>query len=319
MSTSEAPSTFIFVTGHLFGLRALEGIVSSSAFLEERIQCLGLYCLPEVRQGGTVGYTDPRELATSLAIPINVATDGSLLSHVSEMQQLRPRYIVVIGWSRLIHSIVLDIPATTFGDIRVRNTPSYGCLGMHPSPLPVGRGQAPLPWTIMRGLTETALSTFFLEDAADTGSIVRQQSLQIHRRETATSLFLRMANRHFSAGAELAGDMALRSVRGQPQDDALSSVWPRRRPEDGEINLERPAAELDAFVRGLRWPYPAAFLLTPLGRFLVYESSILSESPDGPPGIRNASAPDKVEVQTNDGVVVLSGIYQESISARTGT
>ncbi len=227
-------------------------------------------------------------------------------------------FILVVCWSRLVHDGALQIPSSIWGPPggSKRNSEAYGCIGMHPTRLPMGRGQAPIPWTIIRGVKETALSTFFLEKDADSGGIVRQLPLTVGDSETATSLFLRFSDLHFHAGRLLASELANRRVPSERQDDSLSSVWPRRNPSDSEISLHCHAEELGAFVRALRWPYPGAFLVLGERELLVHACEIRDRraSNEVPRVIEVTS--DGAWVRILDADVFLRGRYTSS-SARS--
>jgi methionyl-tRNA formyltransferase len=237
----------VFVSGHAFGLQTFKGIVASHAFLEQRLQISLVIGLDAGLASVTVGYRPMAGIAAEQGIPCVSTADGRLTSLADTIRKCRPHYLMVVGWSRLVSEEVLAIP-------------SDGCIGMHPTRLPAGRGQAPIPWTIIKGLTSTALSVFLLEPAADTGGVVAQYDLDIHPRETAASLFYRIEHQHFSAGQDLSEQLANRTVASVPQDSSAASRWPKRRPADGEILASMTRVEIDALVRGLLGPYPRAFV-----------------------------------------------------------
>jgi methionyl-tRNA formyltransferase len=241
--TEKEAGRVILVTGHQFGINAFEGLLSSPAYLEGRIEVPLVIGLDAGLAGGTVGYRS----VECLGLPFVNTTDGRLTSLAGTIDECRPHYVLVIGWSRLVAPDVLAIPG-------------HGCIGMHPTKLPLGRGQAPIPWTIIKGMESTALSVFFLEAAADTGSVIAQYDLAVHPRETAASLFGRIAVTHFTAGYDLGEGIATRTVTGTPQDPAAATVWGRRRPADGEITADLTHAQVDALVRALLGPYPRAFV-----------------------------------------------------------
>ena len=61
---------------------------------------------------------------------------------ISEIQKYDLDWLFIIGWSQIASLEVLKVPRR-------------GALGMHPTLLPVGRGRAAIPWTILKGLSET--------------------------------------------------------------------------------------------------------------------------------------------------------------------
>jgi len=230
------PVRLVLITGHTFGTRAFEGIFASSAFLDGKITVGLMVGLDDSRAAATVGYQPLSRLAEEQAVPYIGTSDGRMGSLAGRIRETDPDYLLVIGWSYLVGPDILSIP-------------SAGCIGMHPSPLPVGRGQAPIPWTIIKGLKRTALCVFFLTEAADAGPVIARYELDVRGNETSASLFYRVGHVHFTAGLDLAERMGGRAVTGDVQDDAAVTRWPRRRPADGEISQAMTADEVDALVR----------------------------------------------------------------------
>jgi methionyl-tRNA formyltransferase len=259
-------TSLVLVTGHTFGIRAFEGIFSSRAFLSGQLEVPLAIGLDAGRAGATVGYQSLARLAAEQEVPFVSTADGRLTSLAGRIRDARPAYILVIGWSHLVADEVLAIPAAiaaaggSAGPGPGGPGP-VGCIGMHPTRLPDGRGQAPVPWTIIKGYRQTALTVFFLESDADTGPIVAQYDLDVAVRETAASLFYRLAHAHFTAGRDLAEGLAARCVESRVQAEATATRWPRRRPDDGQIRPGMSYAEIDALVRALLGPYPRAFIV----------------------------------------------------------
>ena len=44
-----------------------------------------------------------------------------------------------------------------------------------------------------------------------------------------------------------------------PQDNARATIWPGRRPEDGEIHLKGSVYDAEKLIRAVTHPYPGAF------------------------------------------------------------
>jgi methionyl-tRNA formyltransferase len=240
------PVRLVLVTGHTFGNRAFEGMFASGAFLDGKVAVSMMIGLDDSRAAATVGYQPLSRLAADQGVPYIGTSDGRLSSLAGRIREAEPGYLLVIGWSSLVGVDILSIP-------------TFGGIGMHPSPLPTGRGQAPIPWTIIKGLKQTALSVFYLTAAADAGPVIAQYDLDVRDNETSASLFYRVGHCHFTAGFDLAERIGAGAVTGLAQDDAVATRWPRRRPADGEIRDTMTAAEIDALVRALLGPYPRAF------------------------------------------------------------
>jgi methionyl-tRNA formyltransferase len=249
----------VLVTGHAFGVRAFEGIFASRAFLDGRIGVPLMIGLDDSRATGTVGYTPLGRLAAEQGVRYITTSDGRLSSLAGQIRAAQPAYILVIGWSHLVGADILSIPSAAVSS-HDGEAGWSGCIGMHPTMLPTGRGQAPIPWTIIKDLKRTALSVFFLVDEADAGPIIAQYELEIRDGENSASLFYRIGHTHFTAGLELAERLGDGSVSARIQDETVATRWPRRRPKDGEILDTMTRREISLLVRALLGPYPRAFI-----------------------------------------------------------
>lgn len=235
-----------FVSGHTFGQQALQGLLSSTAYLNGAVEVPLVFGLPGKHRLGTVGYVNVLETVGLDGARLAEATDPTLEDHLDMLENEAIDVLMVIGWSRLVAPSVLNaVPL---------------CIGMHPTDLPRGRGQAPIPWTIIKGLDRSALSVFQLQESPDAGEIIAKYPFAVRPRETATSLFHRVAHLHFGAGLELGEKLASGAVHGEEQPEHAATRWPRRKPDDGLISADLTVLEADALVRALRSPYPPAFL-----------------------------------------------------------
>ena len=80
----------------------------------------------------------------------NVEVDNINKSeNIEILKSIKPDLILVMGWSHLLKTEIIKIP-------------SIGIIGSHPTELPKYRGRAPIPWSILKGLKQSA-ETFFLD------------------------------------------------------------------------------------------------------------------------------------------------------------
>ncbi len=156
-------------------------------------------------------------------------------------------WLFIIGWSQIAGPEVLSAPG-------------HGVLGIHPTLLPEGRGRAPIPWAIIKGLKRTGVTLFKLDEGVDTGDIVAQEVLPIADDETATTLYERVNEAHRTIIKNVWPDLAAGRVHLQPQDHSQATVWPGRKPEDGRITADLSVETVDRLVRGTTHPYPGAFV-----------------------------------------------------------
>ena len=76
---------------------------------------------------------------------------------------------------------------------RFLDVPKRGIWGFHETKLPVGRGSAPLQWTVLEGIPELSVSFFEFAPKFDTGRLLGQLSAPIEK--TAVLPELRMRRR----------------------------------------------------------------------------------------------------------------------------
>ncbi|WP_066389217.1 formyltransferase family protein [Neobacillus mesonae] len=176
-------------------------------------------------------------------LKINNINDQEVIDALKEQQI---DWLFIIGWSQIAKKEVLQ-------------TPTFGCIGMHPTLLPVGRGRAAIPWAIIKGLKETGVTMFKLDEGVDTGDIIGQGILKIEDNTTATELYQKVDDMHITLISKYYSDIVNNNITLTKQNDAQATEWPGRKPEDGEIFNSMTIDEADKLVRAVTRPYPGAF------------------------------------------------------------
>jgi methionyl-tRNA formyltransferase len=223
---------------------------------------LGLSCIEEIyRIGGNLDllitlkdekaknksgriYLD--SVATEHDTPllkINNINDQGVLDALREHQI---DWLFIIGWSQIAKKEVLE-------------GPTYGCIGMHPTLLPVGRGRAAIPWAIIKGLGETGVTMFKLDEGVDTGDIIGQGVISLGNNTTATELYKKVDDMHITLISKYWDAIVNNNITLTKQNEEAATEWPGRKPEDGEILESMTMDEADKLVRAVTHPYPGAF------------------------------------------------------------
>jgi methionyl-tRNA formyltransferase len=112
----------------------------------------------------------------------------------------------------------------------------------------------------LKGLSETGVTLFQLDEGVDTGPILAQERLSIAPDETATTLYERVAAAHQDLISKIWSNLVQDHIEAVPQDSSKATIWPGRTPEDGRITLAMSIGEVDRLVRATTRPYPGAFL-----------------------------------------------------------
>lgn len=215
------------------------------------------------------------------------------------LEELRPELIVVVAYGRILPKAVLDLPAR-------------GCINVHGSLLPKFRGAAPIQRAVMEGETVTGVTTMFMAEGLDTGDMLLRRETPIGENETAGELFERLA----LLGADCLSETIRRldEIVPQKQDEALATQAPPLRKEEGEVDWNRPAPELDCQIRGVTpWPAATARLLD--GRTLKIHRVKVTDF-TGKPG--ELLDPKRLIVAAGEGSLELLEVQMEGAKRITG-
>lgn len=274
-------------------------VPSLNIILENGYTVAGVVTVPDKAQGRgqKMGFSAVKRVAVGHALRLLQPEQLKDPQFISELKSLRPDLIVVVAFR------ILPPDAYSLAPL--------GAFNLHASLLPKYRGAAPINWAILRGEKETGVTTFFLKEAVDTGSILLQARVKIGPDETAGELHDKLA--------EVGAEIVLQSVRlielgkaqARPQNDALATAAPKLFKEDCRINWNRPRSEVHDFVRGLS-PLPGAWTMFEGKLIRVYRTSLKV------PDVRSGNNPgavvrcdNEVVLQTSDGAISILEIQQE--------
>lgn len=130
-----------------------------------------------------------------------------------------------------------------------------GIINIHPSLLPKHRGPTPIESVILNGDTETGVSLMRLSAEMDAGPVYAQQSIKLSGNETKRELADRLI--------ELGRDMLIEhlptildgSLEPQPQDEEQRTYDNLIEKEDGQLDFQKSAVQLEREVRAYAgWP-----------------------------------------------------------------
>ena len=172
---------------------------------------------------------------------------------------------VVVAFGQILPKAVLDAP-------------TRGSINIHASLLPMCRGAAPIQWAIIRGETETGITTFQMDPGMDTGDVLLMRRTPIGADETAGELADRLA----ALGAEVIVETLdqLDTLTPRPQDASAATLAPRLKKTDGVIDWMKSAREIVNLVRGCN-PWPGATTATPAGTLMIRRArAIVGTQPD---------------------------------------
>lgn len=186
-----------------------------------------------------------KEYALSKNLKVLQPTNLKDAIFLKELASIKPDLQIVVAF-RMLPKVVWQMP-------------KYGTFNLHASLLPQYRGAAPINWAVINGEVKTGVTTFFIDEKIDTGSIILKREVSIAADETAGSLLDKLM--------DLGAHLVLQTVEliengpvatsTQALNDSLKEA-PKLTPENTKINWNLPGRQIENFIRGLS-PYPTAW------------------------------------------------------------
>ena len=238
-----------------------------------------------------------KEYAVSQGLPVLQPTNLKDEAFLEELRSYQANLQVIVAF-RMLPEVVWQMPAK-------------GTFNIHASLLPQYRGAAPINWALIRGETETGVTSFFLRHQIDTGDIILQDKVAITHDDNFGTLYEKLK---YAGGA-----LALKTVRAiaegtntsqpQPQVGELKEA-PKIFKETCEIDWDQPAGQVRNFIRGLS-PYPAAWT-TLEGKVLkVFAAEVLEPEINGAPGSFTTDQKTFLHFATASGTLSLTDLQLE--------
>ncbi len=220
--------------------------------------------------------------------PVRIRTPES----VEELGKYEADIYVVAAFGQILSRQILEMPR-------------YGCVNIHASLLPKYRGAAPINQCIIDGERETGVTIMQMDAGVDTGDILTQKKVIIEDKETAETLFDKLAQ----TGASLIVETLPLIERGEitpvKQDESLASHVRMMDKGMGRIDWTSDAAAIERLVRGLN-PWPTVYTTCQGKTIKIWKSdAILTDGGENTekPGTIVAVAKDFFDVACGTGIL----------------
>jgi methionyl-tRNA formyltransferase len=244
------------------------------------------------RPGNRLRLTPPpvKTAAEELGLEVFQPERIRLPESVARIVEAAPELIVVVAYGQIIPRSVLAIPPR-------------GILNVHGSLLPRHRGAAPIAHAILSGDATAGVTIMRMDELLDHGPILTMRETPIGPHEDGAELAERLA----PMGAELLVETIARldEIPAVEQDHSAATLAPKLAREDGELEWDLDAAEIDRRVRGLR-PWPGVTLPFAGVRVKVLRGRPLSGQ--GPAGEVLRAGREGVEVAAGRGSYLLEEV-----------
>lgn len=224
-----------------FSVGALEALIKAGH------EITAVVTQPDKAKGrsGRMQCSPVKECAVRHGIPVFQPVRIKTPEAVGELEKYEADVYVVAAFGQILSRQILEMPR-------------FGCVNIHASLLPKYRGAAPINQCIIDGERETGVTIMQMDAGVDTGDILTQKKVIIEDKETAETLFDKLAQ----AGAELIVETLPLIEKGEitpvKQDDKLASHVKMMDKSMGKIDWTQDAVCIERLVRGLN-PWPSAY------------------------------------------------------------
>lgn len=239
-----------------------------------------------------------KQAAEALQYEVRQPTNVRDPEFMDLLKSIAPDFLVVVAFGQILPANLLKIPRR-------------GAVNVHASLLPRYRGPAPIQWAIMRGETQTGVTTMLMDVGVDTGDILLSAATAIGSEETSATLHDRLA--------AMGADLLVKTIHGvwtgavlpRAQNHAGATYAPMLKKEDGRIQWEQPALSIDARIRAMT-PWPGAYCFFENKRYKIHRARPMAGTSISPPGTVVPGFPGELRIAAGDGVLSILEIQGES-------
>ena len=223
-------------------------VESLNALLKANFNIVGVITAPDkpAGRGKKIHQSAVKKYALAHQLKLLQPTNLKNEDFLKELKQLKANLQIVVAF-RMLPKIIWQMP-------------KFGTFNLHASLLPNYRGAAPINWAIINGETKTGVTTFFIDEKIDTGSIILQEEVSIHENTNVGELHDILMNKGSKLVVKTTQLIAENNIKTIPQNEKDNKSAPKIYTETCKINWNKPLNEIYNLIRGLN-PYPAAWCL----------------------------------------------------------
>ena len=278
-------------------------VPSLEALLKSDDQVVGVVTQPDRPKGRGQEVIAPpvKVVCRREGIPVLQPLKLKDPTFLEALRQWKPDLITVTAFGRILPPVILTLPPR-------------GCINVHESLLPKYREARPVQWAVIRGERETGITTMLMNEGMDTGAMLLQERVVIRPDDTAGTLAPRLAEVGGRLLVETLRQLKAGTLSPQQQDDALATMAPLLKKEDGLIDWTLAATGIANRVRGLS-PWPGAYTHVNGERWVLWLVAVDEKSQEAAPGTVTKVTKDRIDVATGSGTIQIVEI-QPSNSRR---
>lgn len=233
---------------------------------ESGVPPAALFTLPMSKASRHSDFVHLLPTANALGVPVVPISNVNHAEVLEKIRAIAPDYSFVIGWSQICRKEFLAIARV-------------GSIGYHPAALPKNRGRAVIPWTILQDCSETGSTLFWMDEGADSGDILCQETFSVAADETAETLYQKHCESFERMFKQSVADLKAERGQRQVQNHLLATYCAKRIAADGLIDWSLPAADVWRLIRAVGKPYPGAFTFYRGQKLTIWTADFVGEAP----------------------------------------
>jgi len=215
---------------------------------------------------------------------------------IEKIRKLNPDLIILCAYGQIIPKEILDIP-------------KYGALNIHPSLLPKYRGASPIHAAILNGDEISGITIMLMDEKMDHGDIISNFKFQISKPKIS---YKELENQLIDVAADLLiktlPDWVEGKIKPKPQDHSKASFCKIIKKQDGKIDWNKSAQEIENIIRAYH-QWPVAYTFFNNKQLKILEVDII-EGKNKKPG-KVFAENKELMVQTGNGILILKQIQLE--------
>lgn len=213
---------------------------------------------------------------------------------IDTLKAYQPDFIIVAAYGQILSKEILDIP-------------KYGCINIHGSLLPRWRGAAPIQFAVLSGDPKTGVTIMKMAEGLDTGDMLVKAETEIGKK-TAEDLHDELADMGAELLAESLQGIADGSIKGEKQDDSLSTYAGMINKKDAHIDFAAETAEeIERRIRAFT-PWPGAYSILDGKNMKIRKAEVFDKKSDASPSTIINVSDEGIDVASKEGVLRMTVI-----------
>ncbi|MDX1922889.1 MAG: methionyl-tRNA formyltransferase [Alphaproteobacteria bacterium] len=296
MVTASKPLRIIFMGTPEFSVGALNTLRGAG----HDIICVYSQPPRPANRGHAVQKSAVHQAAEAHGIEVRTPLSLKVPEEQKAFADLNADVAVVVAYGLLLPKPVLDAPR-------------YGCINIHASLLPRWRGAAPIQRAILAGDADSGITIMQMDVGLDTGAMWLKRSVPITTQTTAGALHDELSKLGAEMIVEALPQIASGSIKPIPQPEAGVTYATKLTKDEGRINWQESAAEIERKLRGLS-PWPGVYFESKGERIKVLEAAVVF----GMHGAAGTLLKDDFTVACGEDAITLTKVQRQGRSATDG-